>query len=163
MWSRQFVSRSARDSLLFPVPVLGAGVGSLRRVCAFGIVSRSPLELLDLSDPGPDADALQFESRSALSGSPFLFFPHAYLALGTYGAFRGNDDVDDVCDEDPVLCLFPSLDPTSLLAGDIDIAELGVACGELRKFSRKDVLHFHLLKIPPKGRWSVAFAKFAGV
>ena len=47
--------------------------------------------------------------------------------------FRDNEDVDDVCDEDPVLCLlFPSLDPTSLLAGDIDIAEFGVACGEFR-------------------------------
>ena len=83
MWSRQFVSRSARDSLLFPVPVLEAGTGSLRRVCVVVIASRSPLELLDLSDPGPEADALQLESRSALSGKPFLFFPHAYLALGT--------------------------------------------------------------------------------
>ena len=131
MWSRQFVSRSARDSLLFPVPVLEAGAGSLRRTCAV-VTSRSPLEVLDLSEPGPEAEALQFESRSARSGRPFLFLPQAYLALGTYGVFCGKDDVDDVCDEDPVLCLLPSLDPTSLLAGDIDIAELGVAWGELR-------------------------------
>ena len=48
---------------------------------------------------------------------------------GRYRVLRGREVVEEVWDDDPVLLVLASMGlvPTSLLAGEMDMAELGVA------------------------------------